>query len=111
MGAGEKHREVLKANQGSYIHLEVRTSSSVPIGIIGARLVNPTYRFATGLVPAFLERTNKLHRIIIDLGDPVQFFLEFLFLTYYKDHILPYNGQYDLELVIAGDFVDTNLRW
>lgn len=59
---------------------------------MAVRLINKEYSTATNLVTATivtatLENNSKFYNAVIDLGDP--------------DHILPYNGLYECELVVA----------
>lgn len=97
VNVGETYKGALSANQGNYIHIEfkVPAGSSKP-SLAGARLVNKNHRFASGTIPAKLVREDNMYRIVIDLGDP--------------DHILPYNGNYELELILSGELVET-LKW
>jgi len=69
---GEAYNGILSANQGNYIHLEFKVATGSPKpNLVGARLVNKNYRFATGTVPATFGRDDNMYRIVIDLGDPV----------------------------------------
>ncbi len=74
---GETVRGDLKANQGNYIHVEIKVASGSPKpGFIGARLVNKNSdRPTTGTVPAKLDRDSNEYRTIIDLGDSVNFLI------------------------------------
>jgi hypothetical protein len=96
---GETYRGTLEANQGNYIHVEIKVASGSPKpGFIGARLVNKnSNRPTTGTVPAKLDRDSNEYRTIIDLGD--------------SEHILPYNGKYELEVIISGDYIGETARW
>lgn len=94
---GETIRNTLQANQGNYIQVEIKVASGSPrIGFIGARLVRQDSKPTTGTVAAKLDRDSNEYRTIIDLGDP--------------EHILPYNGQYALEVIISGEYSET-IRW
>lgn len=87
----------LTANQDNYIHIAIKADSALPAGLVGARLSGGKNRFSTGLVAATRDNESNLYRVVIDLGDP--------------DHILPYNGQYDLEVIVSGGSIAESIRW
>jgi len=94
----KKYDSALTANQNSYIHIQFTLKSDAPkANFVGARLVNPKYPTATGTIAAVQNRDANDYYIVIDLGDP--------------DHILPYNDDYELELIIGSEHIHNNINW
>jgi len=90
--------EVLTANQNSFIHVSIKTSKELPaMSQTAVRLIHPTYKYATGTVKAVWNKNSYEYIAHIDLGDP--------------DHILPYNEQYELEVVVVGPLIEETIKW
>lgn len=83
-------KEVLTANQNSFIHIQFEVylaekklifffffklkfddKKAVPIKQIAVRLNHPDYRFSTNLINAVYDENSHVYKAVIDLGDPV----------------------------------------
>jgi hypothetical protein len=83
----------LKANQNNFLHIrfQLKSNEGLPIEAthISVRLWNSLRPQVTNMVVATFD--NYFYKAIIDLGDP--------------DHILPYNGLYEMQVVVGDQFL------
>lgn len=92
------NREILKANQNSFIHAELKLNeNSLELAEVGFRLRHPHLNRVSNIILGKFNSHSKVYTIKVDLGDP--------------DVILAFQSMYIAEIFMADDSLDKPLIW